>query len=328
MPFDHLVLTRFSAVRRGQVDPMPAEWLTYRLGFFYDACHPSLTRQVGAAPFRWLVFLDDRCSDDFREQMTELAYGAFEPVWGHEDFHTVELPQAIERYAATPGASHLITTRVDSDDAVARDFVAAVQAQFARAAAPRPPVLPSPVLPSRHTDDGLLFVNFTRGLQVDRSGAVYRRDQPHGPFLSLIERRATGAAPRTVHTTKHNLARRTAPVLEVRAEPMWLQVLHDANLRNVVAGPQVSPRVLKRRFDIDLEHDENLTGTTLLAARAGHRTRLLRQWAQHPGQAVEAGAATVGRLRGTHVRPHDPSALTAGARLREQALRLGYRPRS
>ena len=69
MPFDHLVLTRFSAVRRGQVEPMPAEWLTYRLGFFYDACHPSLTRQVGAAPFRWLVFLDDRCPDDFREQM-------------------------------------------------------------------------------------------------------------------------------------------------------------------------------------------------------------------------------------------------------------------
>ena len=27
MPFDHLVLTRFSAVRRGQVEPMPPEWL-------------------------------------------------------------------------------------------------------------------------------------------------------------------------------------------------------------------------------------------------------------------------------------------------------------
>ena len=318
MPFDHLVLTRFSAVRRGQVEPMPPEWLTYRLGFFYDACHPSLTRQVGGAPFRWLVFLDDRCPDDFREQVEDLAHGAFEPVWGHEDFHGVALPQAIERYAAASGASHLITSRVDSDDAVARDFVAGVQAQLERL----------PAMGSALSEDGLLFVNFTRGLQVDRSGAVYRRDQPHGPFLSLIERRAPGVPPRTVHTTKHNLARRAAPVLEVRAEPMWLQVLHDANLRNVVAGPQVSPRVLRRRFDIDLVHDQDLSGTRLLAARAGHRARLLQRWAHHPGQAVEAGAATVGRLRGTHVSPHDPEALTTGARLRERAVKLGYRPRS
>ena len=100
------------------------------------------------------------------------------------------------------------------------------------------------------------------------------------------------------------------------------------NLRNVVAGPQVSPRVLRRRFDIDLGHDEGLIGTPLLTARAGHRARLLQQWAHHPGQAVEAGVATVGRLRGTHVSPHDPAALTTGARLRERALRLGYRPRS
>ena len=317
MPFDHLVLTRFSAVRRGQVEPMPPEWLTYRLGFFFDACHPSLTRQVGAAPFRWLVFLDDRCPDTFRDDVEELALGAFEPVWGHEDFHGVELPRAIERYAASPGHTHLITTRVDSDDAVARDFVASVQAQVGRM---------TTSAPAEALD--LLFVNFTRGLQVDRSGAVYRRDQPHGPFLSLIERRATGTAPRTVHTTKHNLARRTAPVLEVRAEPMWLQVLHDANLRNDVAGPQVSPRVLRRRFDIDLGHDEEIGGARLLAARARHRARLFQQWGRHPGQAVEALAATVDRLRGTHVRPHDPVASAPGTRVRERAVRLGYRPRS
>ena len=109
---------------------------------------------------------------------------------------------------------------------------------------------------------------------------------------------------------------------------MWLQVLHDANLRNVVAGPQVSPRVLRRRFDIDLVHDEDIRGAGLLAARARHRARLLQQWTRHPGQAVEAGAATVDRLRGSHVSPHDPAALTTGARLRERALRLGYRPRS
>ncbi len=131
-----------------------------------------------------------------------------------------------------------------------------------------------------------------------------------------------------MHTTKHNLARRTAPVVEVRAEPMWLQVLHDANLRNVVAGPQVSPKVLERRFDIDLRHDTQLAGAALLSARSRHRARLLSQWAKHPGQAVEALSAVAGRLRGTHVVAHDPTALAPGTRLRQQAVRLGYRPRS
>ncbi len=172
------------------------------------------------------------------------------------------------------------------------------------------------------------FVSFARGLQVDRSGAVYRRIQPHGPFLSLVERRSPGVAPLTVHTTKHNLASRTAPVLEVRSPPMWLQVLHDGNLRNVVAGGQVSPAVVAERFDIDLAHDESLHGSALLTARARHRVRLLQQWARHPGQAVEAVAAGSSRLRGTHVVPHDPGARSTVERLREQLVRRGYRPRS
>ena len=309
MPLDHLVLTRFSAVRRGQGQPMPAAWLTYRLGFFFDACHPSLTRQVGGARFRWLVFLDDRCPDDFREQVTELAAGAFEPVWGHGDFGSVELPRAIEQWS-DPSADHLVTTRVDSDDAVACDFVGAVQA----------------AVQGSGSDDDLLFVNFARGLQVDRSGAVYRRDQPHGPFMSLVERRLDGETPRTVYTTKHNLARLTAPVLEVRSPPMWLQVLHDGNLRNVVAGGQVGPGVLAERFDIDLVHDRGLHGAALLRAQTRHRARLLRQWTRHPGQALEAVTAGAARARGTHRVAHDPSARSASERLREQLVRRGYRP--
>ncbi len=177
MTLDHLVLTRFSAVRRGHVEPMPAEWLTYRLGFFYDACYPSLTRQVGGASFRWLVFLDDRCPDDFREQVLELAEGAFEPIWGHEDFHTTLLPRAVERCTTVSASGGtLVTTRVDSDDAVARDFVVSVQSRVKQWQSEQ-----------QLAGHDRFFVNFTRGLQVDRSGAVYRRDQPHGPFISLVE---------------------------------------------------------------------------------------------------------------------------------------------
>lgn len=65
-PFDHFLLTRFSAVLAPGAAPASEEWLRYRLAFFVDAAHPSVAGQRGAVPFQWLVLFDDRCPDTFR----------------------------------------------------------------------------------------------------------------------------------------------------------------------------------------------------------------------------------------------------------------------
>lgn len=303
--FDHLVLTRFSAVRRPGSSPLPEEWLRYRLAFFYDACHASLTRQAaGQAGFRWLVFLDDRCPDAFRHEITDLAAGAFEAVWGHDPF-PVELDRVI---AATTTAPHLITTRVDSDDAVARDFVAAIQSEFAR--------------------QDRLYLNFTRGIQIDRSGAVYRRDQRSGPFLSLIEARQPGQAPATVFATKHQRANTVAPLREVRADPMWAQVIHGGNIRNIIAGPRIDPAVVAAHFDLDLGYRRQISLHRLLTEKARHRAWLLGDWLRHPGRFVEALDVAALRLRDTHTVPADPQLKNVAERVRARAIRLGYRSRA
>src|SRR5690606_3529208 len=46
--FDHFLLTRFSAVLTPGAPPAGADWLRYRLGFFYDATLPSVVSQTGA----------------------------------------------------------------------------------------------------------------------------------------------------------------------------------------------------------------------------------------------------------------------------------------
>lgn len=280
---------------------MPEDWLRYRLQFFYDTAYPSLTAQRGAAPFRWLVFLDDRCRDGFRAEVEELAVGAFEPVWTHEQFRLAACAKAVAKRSRS---KHLITTRVDSDDAVATDFIAAVQAQFAA--------------------QDLTFVNFARGFQVDRSGAVYRRNQPSGPFLSLIERREDGSVPLTVYASKHHLARQLAPVIEVRSQPMWVQTVHGGNVSNIVEGGRVSPRLLDDRFSLTLPFRRDLSPAELTLARVRHRTRLTRDWAQHPGRLIATLEGALIRARGTHVvaRQADGS-LTD--RVRRVARRLGYR---
>ncbi|NCD16924.1 MAG: hypothetical protein EOL91_06360 [Actinobacteria bacterium] len=291
--FDHFLLTRFSAVLAPGAPPASEDWLYYRLGFFVDAAHPSVVAQRDAA-FTWLVLFDDRCSDAFRSDVEMLAAdGSFIPMWSHHPFRRDTFADAVAARSATP---HLITTRMDSDDAIAADYLAAVQAQFA------------------HQER--LFVSFTRGLQLDRSGAVYRCDQLSNPFLSLIERRAPGTRPLTVYGPKHARARSLGPLREVAAPPMWAQVVHDANVSNIITGTRTDPRVVADRFVLGLGYRRNVPFPRLLVEKAVHRVRLARLWTAHPGELTRHVEARFWRLRGTHTCPQDPAARTLSDTLR------------
>jgi hypothetical protein len=280
-PFDHLLITRFSVVFASNQPPAPEEWLYYRLVLFLDACYSSVVRQRDDPDFRWLVVLDDRCPDGFRADVEELAEGAFVPVWSHDVFDARLCTSLCAQHSNRP---YLITTRLDSDDAIAVDFVSAVQRQFAYQEA--------------------VFVNLTRGIQIDRSGAVYRADQLSGPFLSLIERRREGRPPLTVFgAANHGRARSLAPVLEVVAPPMWVQVVHGTNVKNLVRGPRVSPRVVGERFDMDLHYRREVPLGPLLREKLRQRLRLFRLWVRDPGEAANVVEARLLRLRGTRLRP-------------------------
>jgi hypothetical protein len=307
--FDHFLLTRFSAVLTSA--PAQTEWLRYRLGFFVDACWSSVRAQQGA-DFSWLVLFDDRCPDDFREDIESLAVDTFTPVWTHEPWSASVFGKAIA--AAAPDvpdlgqgdrrAPWLLTTRLDSDDAIARDFMASVQGEF--------------------TPTEGLFVDFPRGVQIDRSGSTYLYDQLSSPFLTLIERRHPAGTPRTVYSARHARARQSGPLREVSAPPMWVQVIHGTNLLNMTVGSRISPRVVNERFDLELVYRRDVSPLKLLREKAVHRVRLLRLWGRHPGEVTKWAEAKYWRLRGTHVRPQG-STLSLTEALKARAVRLGWR---
>lgn len=280
--FNHVLLTRFSAVMVPGAPPATEEWLHYRLGFFYDACLPSVRRQRGPAPFDWLVLLDDRCSDDFRDQIEELAEGAFTPIWSSEPFRRDSFAGHV---ADRTDAAYLITTRIDSDDAMAVDFMARVQGEFA--------------------GQERTFVNFPRGVQIDRTGAVYRSNIVSSPFLSLIERREAGRPPETVFVAKHARARGHAPLRQVDAPVMWAQVVHDDNVSNIVNGVRTDPAVVRERFDFDLGYAPTLRGMSLRRAQARQLVDLSRLWSRHPGELTKWLEARIGAARGTRVWPQN-----------------------
>jgi hypothetical protein len=302
--FDHVLLTRFSAAFSPTV-PAQEEWLRYRLGFFVDACWSSVRGQRGA-DFTWLVLFDDRCPDDFRADVESLAEGTFTPVWSHEQWSPAIFGRAIEDLSAggPAPAPWLLTTRLDSDDGIAHDFMAAVQREFT---------------PS----DGL-FVDFPRGVQIDRSGSTYLYDQLSSPFLTLVERRRPESPPRTVYTARHARAREWGPLREVNAPPMWVQVIHGTNLLNMTVGARVSPQVVNERFDLELVYDRDVRADRLLREKLAHRIRLLRLWWRHPGEVTKWAEAKFWRLRGTHVRPRS-SAPNLTEALKARAARLGWR---
>ena len=282
--FDHVLLTRFSAVMAPHAEPAGEEWLRYRLAFFDQVTYASVVSQT-TRDFQWLVLLDDRCSPEFRADIEYLADDVFTPVWTHETFRRDSFADHV---AAVTDAPYLITTRIDSDDAMAVDFMETVQAQFAR--------------------QDRLFVNLTRGIQVDRSGAVYLSDQLSNPFISLVERREPGRLPDTVYVAKHARARAKGPIREVRAPVMWMQVVHDLNVSNIVNGPRIAPGVVGERFRVDLTYDADIGGLGLVRARARQGARLVRLWAAHPGELTKAAEAWAWRSRGTHERAQDDGA--------------------
>jgi Putative rhamnosyl transferase len=220
--FEHFLLTRFN-VRHDQ--RVADDWLHHRLGYFERLCIASVTQQTNRN-FRWLVYFDNERAQWFQNEVDRLAVDAFEPVWVDGRFSAEKEVAAIAERSVAPW---LITTRLDNDDALARDFIDVLQNQFKK--------------------QELEFLNFRSGLQLSEEGGVYHRRESSNAFVSLIERRGS-QPPIGVYVDQHNRVYRHGPLRQVAAHPMWLQMVHERNISNMVHGVRANPAILKRFFDI------------------------------------------------------------------------------
>lgn len=275
--FDHVILTRFSVRFTADQPPADEDWLAYRWGFFRDALASSLSRQTEKA-FTWLVFFDSSAPEWLREEVAALSPGLFHPVWLDEPWGHAPLRRAVDEHSSQ---DWLITTRIDSDDAVARRFVEDLQSRFA--------------------GQESMYVNFLHGLQVVRTGELYRYWKPVNSFISYIERR-DATPPRTVFQDfRHRQSNTIAPVLNVVGEPRWMQVVHGGNVANSVRGHRISPRGAGQAFDLDLPFRTHVSRGRLTMESGVSILRLLGLWARHPRLFLEQAEAVRLRLRGTTI---------------------------
>lgn len=223
--FDHFVLTRFNTRLPGKGRASDV-WLRHRLRYFESLCIESL-RSQSVNGFRWLVYFDAERDEWFQQEVDRLSEGTFEPIWVEGEFIQEGTVNDITERASKPW---VISTRVDNDDAVAVDFIAAIQSEF-----------------RERTE----FVNFTSGLQLSDDGAVFYRSDPSNAFISLIEPRSGDLM--GVYVAWHDRVGSFAPVRQVVTHPMWVQMVHGLNIGNAVRGVRANPSLLARHFKIGRE---------------------------------------------------------------------------
>lgn len=270
----HLVLTRFNVRMPGMLSRPSRQWMDSRIDLFER--HPARSfRSQTRADFSWLVFLDSDTSEEFRRRLSAISYQEngdplFEAVYIDEEF----TPQVASRIVASRArAGTLITTRVDNDDAVARDFIEVIRSA------------------SKSYTDG--FINLVDGSQLG-GGWVCRRPYTSNPFISLVEPVHPGRPVETVYVDQHDHLSAHGRISNLRtSHPMWMQIVHGGNIANELVGLRIRPSSLAPYFDQDLPVDPpwtklrvaqivDVVRIVLRLARKGDRVWELVKWLKAP----------------------------------------------
>jgi hypothetical protein len=280
-PFDHLLLTRV-AVRLTGTSQLPAEqWLSSRMDLFSQYCAPSVDAQT-VTDFRWLLFVDEAVPGWVVDRIDDVVQHPHEVIRLTEVWDAVDLGALVAERTQAPWT---ITSRLDSDDALARRYVERVQAAFAEQAAP-------------------VFLNFLNGAQYS-AGRLSSYAHPSNAFLTLIEPRAVGRTPVTVMSVSHDVASRQASVQQVHGDPAWLQVLHGGNLVNGSSGWRAQPSTLAPHFVLAEELPE-LSRAALAVGRVKDAAAIVGRIAARPSRLRWIPRYLLARARGLLARAETP----------------------
>lgn len=231
--FNHFIVTRFN-VNVSYADPrirLDPEWLRHRFALFDRFCYPSVRGQ-SSHNFTWLVLFDSDTPDIFKQKVQEYSqWDNFIPVYmAASNVQIGSITRHVITNYMSEGVRRIVTTRLDNDDALHRNFVQTLQDTV-----------------SHKNEHAREFINFTRGY-VWHNSKVYLTHQKSNPFISLVENASDF---RTIYCgVAHTQYFTVAPVREVMIPPLWLQVVHETNISNTVQGVRRPIKCL-RNFAID-----------------------------------------------------------------------------
>ena len=232
--FRHYLITRFN-LRNPKWDKtknneslLDEQWMEHRMELFANFCCPSVAAQT-QTNFTWLVCFDRTTAQKYRDRASELLSGIPQARILYLDGMPAFAPavrQLIE--SETKDIPYLITSRIDNDDCIHRDFIGAIQSHFKR--------------------QDYRAIDIVKGysLQVSPEFMLGKKEHIFNPFISLIEKNDN---PATVWQSDHNMWKKESRITTVSNKRLWMSIIHEKNKVNEFDGyGDVSWEELQRDF--------------------------------------------------------------------------------
>ncbi|MGG6293720.1 glycosyltransferase [Leptolyngbya sp. AN02str] len=215
--FQHFFLTKFNVRSFPDLKPgcEPA-WLEKRFDLFDQFCFPSVSKQSNQN-FKWLVFFDIDTPEAFKQKIAVYAqqWSNFVPVYLDCPLPYGEFPDEVRkvvRQHIPESCQYLITTWLDNDDAIHKDYVQMIQDNF--------------------NQQESETINFFFGYQL-ANGKLYFDFELANHFISLVEKYNPESFNTCLCRPHKELYEVCKSAKKIFCKPAWIEVVHGSNYMNV-----------------------------------------------------------------------------------------------
>lgn len=219
--FKHLLATRFNVrigdwktTKNGEV-LLTDKWMEDRFTLFESYCFPSVINQSNQN-FTWCIYFDIETNEIFKQRIKKLTE-SYPNIRIFFIDGIIELrPHLIDFIASMSedDFSYVITSRLDNDDLLHRDYIKVIQNLFE---------------PLHNT-----LIDLRSGYQVsieNQECEIRNYTNSFNPFISLIENKKSIG---TVFSQMHKDRVKSENVIIYDQSKLWIELVHPKNKINAV----------------------------------------------------------------------------------------------
>lgn len=219
--FKHLLITRFNLknpewkqLTKNNESLLDDSWMNERLELFANYCFPSVSNQTNQN-FEWLLYFDSTTSEIHKSKIAEIIGNKTNIKTFFIDGMPVFNESIIKYVEENISTEYLITSRIDNDDCIHKDFINEIQKHFDK--------------------QDFLAIDNIEGytLQIEPNFILGKKEHIFNPFISLIEK---NNQPKTVWHYVHNMWKKEPQLIHVTEKRLWLSVIHGKNKVNEFDG--------------------------------------------------------------------------------------------
>lgn len=243
--FSHFFLTKFNIRSFPDLRPgCDSAWLENRFKLFDQYCFPSVSQQSNQN-FKWIVFFDSDTPNTFKLKIEQysLRWPNFIPVYLDFPLPYGQFPaeaREVVRKLIPKNCEYLITTWLDNDDAIHKNYVQMIQDEFA--------------------EQECETINFIFGYQLSDK-KLYLDFEMANHFISLVEKYVPESFNTCLCKPHKEIYKICQSAKKIICKPVWIEVVHDSNYMNVYRrGFRVPSGEILDDFSIKANIHENNEG--------------------------------------------------------------------